>query len=496
MRNVNVTHFEASPLAVQAARAEGGKTTLVHQHGERVGLVNHLRQLGATKEEVDGARDGLGVHQVGDLANFIGGLDAHALLDGSTQLGETLPEFINRQLVQRSQTTVGQVVDVIDVRGLVLSTQLQHVLDDLEEVLGTDVHDGLVDILVELAVHTEATNLAQSVLVFFVETFREEFSSLVDLRRVARTKPTINLQERRFVLGDLGEEVKLLFSNRVQDQRIDGWVDHPKRIQARRQDGLEGIAEGGASLGQELTGFLINDVFCGVVLGGELGDIDIFDVIKGLENAIGGREGWHHFASLAFSQRIPQRPQERGGRNLGRLIDLHAQDVFLGDFQFDPGATLGDDLRRVQRTVVEGLGNREVDTRRSVQLGNDDPHGTIDDEFTTAEHHGNVTQVDVFGHVLFTALHDEANGDAQRQAVGQTKFTTLQRGVARLLQVVLVVLNADLLVVRDNREDFSEEPLQSDGFSLVGGNVLLKKLLVSACLKFRQIWNFNCITKL
>ena len=93
------------------------------------------------------------------------------------------------------------------------------------------MHDGLVDILVELAVHTEATNLAQSVLVLFVEAFREEFSSLVDLRRVARTEPTVNLQERRFVLCDLGQEVKLLFSNRVQDQRIDGWVDYPKRIQ-------------------------------------------------------------------------------------------------------------------------------------------------------------------------------------------------------------------------------------------------------------------------
>ena len=53
VRNVNVTHFKASPLAVQAAGAEGRKTTLVHQHGERVGLVNHLGQLGATKEEVD-----------------------------------------------------------------------------------------------------------------------------------------------------------------------------------------------------------------------------------------------------------------------------------------------------------------------------------------------------------------------------------------------------------------------------------------------------------
>ena len=51
-----------------------------------------------------------------------GALTLMRLLDGSTQLGEALPKLIDRQLVQRSQTTVGQVVDVIDVR----RTRLEH----------------------------------------------------------------------------------------------------------------------------------------------------------------------------------------------------------------------------------------------------------------------------------------------------------------------------------------------------------------------------------
>ena len=198
----------------------------MHQHGERVGLVNHLRQFGATKEEVNRARDRLGIHQVRDLANFIWGLHAHALLHRATQLGEALAEFIDRQFIEGSQTTVGQVIDVIDIGGLILSTQFQHVLDDLEEVLGTNVHDGFVNVLVELAVHAEATNFAQSVLVLFVEPFGEQFSCLVDLGRVPRTKSAVDLQERCFVFGDLGKEVKLLFSDRVQDQRVHGWVDH------------------------------------------------------------------------------------------------------------------------------------------------------------------------------------------------------------------------------------------------------------------------------
>ena len=90
------------------------------------------------------------------------------------------------------------------------------------------------------------------------------------------------------------ERSQALFGNRVQDQRIDGWIDHEANP-SPKTNGLEGIAEG-ARPWPELTGFLINDVFCRVVLGRELCDIDIFDVIKGLENAIGGRERWHHFA--------------------------------------------------------------------------------------------------------------------------------------------------------------------------------------------------------
>ena len=228
VRNVYVTHFKTSPLSVQAARAKCGKTTLVHQHGERVGLVNHLGQLGAAKEEIDRTRDSLGVDQVRDLANFIWGLHAHALLDCPTQLGEAFAEFVHGQFVKGSQPAIGQVIDVIDVGRLILSTQLQHVLDDLEEILGTDVHDGLGDILVEFAIHAEATNLAQSVLVFFVEPFGEQLSSLVDLGRIARTKPTVDLQKGCFVFGDLGQEIQLLFCDRVQDQRVDRWIDHAK----------------------------------------------------------------------------------------------------------------------------------------------------------------------------------------------------------------------------------------------------------------------------
>ena len=54
------------------------------------------------------------------------------------------------------------------------------------------------------------------------------------------------------MLGDLGRVN--FFSNRVQDQRIDGWVDH--RSESKPEDRMaSSIAEGGIAW-PEATGFL------------------------------------------------------------------------------------------------------------------------------------------------------------------------------------------------------------------------------------------------
>ena len=57
--NVHVADFEAGPLAVQAARAQGRKPPLVGEHRQRVGLVDHLRKLAAAEKVLDGRRNAL-----------------------------------------------------------------------------------------------------------------------------------------------------------------------------------------------------------------------------------------------------------------------------------------------------------------------------------------------------------------------------------------------------------------------------------------------------
>src|SRR5690349_18711083 len=103
---MHVAHIEDGPLAVQAAGPEGGAAPLVGELADRVGLVDDLRQLAATEDEVDRAADALGVDQVGDAAQIVGVLEAHALLGGALELEEALAELLRLELVDRAEAAV------------------------------------------------------------------------------------------------------------------------------------------------------------------------------------------------------------------------------------------------------------------------------------------------------------------------------------------------------------------------------------------------------
>ena len=76
------------------------------------------------------------------------------------------------QLVDRAQAAVAQVVDVVDVP--FAATQLEHVLQRVDEVLAAEGHHRLGHVLVELAVDAEAADAAEAVAVLVEELFLEE----------------------------------------------------------------------------------------------------------------------------------------------------------------------------------------------------------------------------------------------------------------------------------------------------------------------------------
>ena len=61
MGGMDIANFETGPFAVETAGTEGREPSLVRQLRERVGLVDHLRKLATAEEELDAARNALGV---------------------------------------------------------------------------------------------------------------------------------------------------------------------------------------------------------------------------------------------------------------------------------------------------------------------------------------------------------------------------------------------------------------------------------------------------
>ena len=158
------------------------------------------------------------------------------------------------------------------------------------------------------------------------------------------------------------------------------------------------------------------------------------------------------------------RAQQRHHRELAALVDANAQAVLLGDIDFDPTSTLGNHAA----TGKLAIGRRfdllhEVDTRTAVQLADHHALGTIDNELTTAEHNGDIAEIDLF---LDRLLAIQSQPNLHRLAVGQSQLATLVRRVARLAQFVTEVLQRDRLVVTLDREDLTKDRLQTDVLAL------------------------------
>src|SRR5690606_34202014 len=107
---------------------------------------------------------------------------------------------------------------------------------------------------------------------------------------------------------------------------------------------------------------------------------------------VGGIEGIQHFFSA-----VVQRAQQNGGRQFAATVDTHEDAVLRIELEVQPGTAVGDDTSGVQqlaRTVGLATVMVEEHTRRTVQLGDDDALGTVDDEGTVLGHQGDFPHVD------------------------------------------------------------------------------------------------------
>ena len=112
---VNVTHLKTCTLAGQTTWTECRNTALVRHFRQRVRLVHELRELVRSEEAVDHRAQCLGIDQIGRREDLVV-THIHALADGTRHTRQSHTELAVQLLAYRTDATVRQVIDVINVR--------------------------------------------------------------------------------------------------------------------------------------------------------------------------------------------------------------------------------------------------------------------------------------------------------------------------------------------------------------------------------------------
>jgi hypothetical protein len=113
MSVVNVTNLEGSTVTGKTAGAECGKTSLVSKLCKRVVLIHELRKGRRAEELTDSGYNGTDVDQTLRSESFVI-LNVHSLLNDLVHTGEADTELILEKLAYATETTVAEVVNVID----------------------------------------------------------------------------------------------------------------------------------------------------------------------------------------------------------------------------------------------------------------------------------------------------------------------------------------------------------------------------------------------
>ncbi len=471
VRDMDVADFEAGAFAVQAPGAQGAQPALVGQLSQRVGLVDDLGQLAAAEEVLDGRADALGIDQRARRHVF-DVFQAHALLNGAAKLEEALAQFVGGELVDRAEAPVAEVVDVVDVP--LVAAEIENVPDGVDVVFRVEGHAVFRDVLIELAVDAEPADLAQAVAVGIEEFFMEQLTGFFELGGVAGAEPLIDPQEGAFVVGGG------VFLERLEDQRVARVLEDEDFTERAGvgQDLRLGLGDGGAAVDQDLAGIGVDDISAGdpaLELGGRLGigRVDGLGLVERLEDRFVARVLGAHGAEQGHR------------RELARLVDAHAQGVFLGHLELDPASPFRNDAAGVE-LLVAGLDlDDEIDTGGTVKLADDHAFGAVDDELTAADHDRHVPQVDRFLEGGLTLVEPEP--DVERAAVRQAELAAFVGVVPRLAEVVMEVFELEGLVVALDRENLGEDALEPGLAPLVGGQVGLEEPRVAAGLDLSEV---------
>ena len=474
VRGVHVAHLEAGAVAVETARPERGETTLVRQFRERVDLVHELRELAAREEVADHRRQSLRIDELlrGDRVHALV-IEGHALAHQALGAGEAHTALVGEEFAHGADAAGTEVVDVVD--DAVALAELDEILGGLDDVLGIQDTGLEVGLEAELLVDLVAADAAEIVALRIEEEALEEGLGVGGGRRLAGTEALVDFLERLLLVAG-----RVLLERTDDHALVVGGVDHAHGRDLVLLEGADdGLGEWLEGAGENDTLLRIDDVLDedegGDVLDVEgLGDLEVLDLVEEIEDVdVAG------VADGAEQRRDEELPATAAA------IEIDVEEIVVVELDLEPGAAIGDDTERMEELAVRVRGDLEAQAGRTVELGDHDALGAVDDEGAALGHHRDLAHVDLL--VLDVILLAEAKLHIERHRIGDAFAEALDLGVLGITDRVGNVLEDEALVVGRDREDFAEDGLQAVRLALALRHLFLQILQIGVDLNLDEI---------
>ena len=328
-----------------------------------------------TEERVDNRRQRLGIDQV-DRREHLVVAHIHTLTDGAGHTGQADAELGLQLLTHSTDTTVAQVVDIVDF-GLA-AQQLDQIFDDGDDVFLSQDFDIFGDVEVKLAVDAVTADQTQVISLVREEQLLDDATGRLFIGRLSVTQLAINIFDS-FLLGVAG-----VFFQSLKNDRIvrDSVILVAFRL-AMEQDGLHATVnnlldmfflKGNITLDDDLVTFdghalasvLVDEVFIVSMqyASGELatqhalqasfGNLHFFGEVKDIKDVL-----------VTFVTNGTK--QSRDGQFL-LTVDVSIHDIVDVGRKLHPRTLERNDTGRIQHSAVGMLALAEENTGGTVQL--------------------------------------------------------------------------------------------------------------------------------
>ncbi len=206
-------------------------------------------------------------------------------------------------------------------------------------------------------------------------------------------------------------------------------------------------------------------------------DLDLLGQVEDVENRL-----------VAFEADGPE--QRRHGELL-LAVDVGVHHVVDVGGELNPGTLERDDSRRVEFRSIGVHALAEKDTRRAVQLGDDDALGTVDDEGSARGHVGDGAQIDVGDDrveiLVFLVRAVEFELGLERHVVGEAHVEALIHRVARRIDEIVDELQDEVVAGIRDRENLLENLVKPFVLAVFSRRFKLEEIAEGLQLHFQKI---------